>query len=126
MTPEQLQHELTQYTGTEAYHKFSITRDVCTDGVLFLAKEAGAFWLLEKIVLKLREESYVEKDYFAVVNVKVEDNKARIQFEDGDEHVFAVVYVDYTDFPLPECKLFAIWQEETKPGSWLILLPSEY
>ena len=49
------QSNLAQFTGTEAYHRWSplFPRMVLTDGAMFVAKHggtSGAFWLMDAIV----------------------------------------------------------------------------
>ena len=42
--------DLAQFSGTEEYHKLSMFgKFVCTDGVKYLAEQAGAFWLIDAI-----------------------------------------------------------------------------
>lgn len=41
---------LNHFTGTNGYHRFGLSsKVVATDGTIFLAKEAGAYWLLDAI-----------------------------------------------------------------------------
>lgn len=51
MTKEELENGLTNFYGTEDYHKFSILFPnlFLTDGVKFLADNAGAYWLMDII-----------------------------------------------------------------------------
>jgi hypothetical protein len=44
--------ELRQFTGTDHWYKHTLNRKVLfTDGVKYLADQAGAYWLLDEITL---------------------------------------------------------------------------
>lgn len=115
-------HDLAQFTGTEGYHKFTLTRDLLTDGARYVADRAGAFWLMDMVALELRGAQYHKKDGFVVVTLEVKDRAGEVRFDDGNGKVFFRREIDYTDFPLPELKLYAAWNE----NCWIIMLPSEY
>lgn len=61
-------------------------------------------------------------DHFAVVNMNVTGSSASLTLDDGNGHVFAKQFIEYTDFPLPEMKLYCCHDGET----WVIMLTSEY
>lgn len=115
-------HDLDQFTGTESYHKFTLTRDLLTDGARFVADKAGAFWLMDLIALELRGAKYHKKDHFVVVNLKVKERAGEVTFDDGNGNVFFRKAIDYTDFPLDTLMLYAVWNEDC----WIIMVPSEY
>lgn len=127
------QESLGQFTGTEAYHSLGLTtkmtKVIMSDGALHVAKEAGAFWLMDEIA-------------FAVAQVaKQNDRLAGIQFwhlqksgtiarllcyEDTGMKPAYVKHIEFTDFPLDSIDL---WVQPTQLGDedyWLIHLPSEY
>jgi hypothetical protein len=119
-----LQTELTQFTGTENYHRFNLLfRNVLlTDGAKHLADAAGAYWLMDVIASHLPSV----QGEFAVAILSV-DKKARFALcgdLDGEKmiDVFATQEIPYTDFPLPSAKLWV----QSDGENWVIMLPSEY
>lgn len=119
MNAAQLNSELHYFTGTEQYFFHPLfPKFHYTDGIRFLAREAGAYWLLEKIfslqglpVLKRHDRQFWK------LEVR-EDQTARLVCEDGDGSEIHVEAIAYTDFPLPEISLFFMER--------VLLLPSEY
>lgn len=114
--------DTSHFTGTEAYHRFGLFPDVATDGAIYVAKEAGAFWLLDAIAAQLRHKAWHQKDYFATAKLKVNDEKGVLTLDDGNGNVFATEKIQYTDYPDPEVTFFARWIGER----WVIMVPSEY
>lgn len=49
MNPNELQQNLNQFTGTFEYHRHWTRRLLFTDGVQYLAENAGAYWLIDLI-----------------------------------------------------------------------------
>lgn len=109
-----------EFTGTESYYRFGLTPDVLTDGARYVAEKAGAYWLMDEIVLNLRQLHY--SDWFAVATLKVSDGSAVLTIDDGNDNVIFTKDIPYTDFPDPEIKLFAARQD----NFWVLMVPSEY
>jgi hypothetical protein len=126
MTPQELQDNLRQFTGTQNYHRWSVLfrNFVMTDGVKFLSDEAGAYWLSDAIASHYG--SY-KKEGFVVANLMKDKGKWDLLLTDGDEHTLASQEIGYSDFPLEEISLYVIPQEiEDGSKLWVILLCSEY
>ena len=121
MTPEDLQTNLRQFTGTESYERWSILfrNFVLTDGTKYLAENAGAYWLMDAIASHFpayRDEGFVVAKF-------TKKNRAwLLLLEDGNDNILASQKIGFSDFPLPEITLYVIPQD----GLWVILLPSEY
>jgi hypothetical protein len=62
------------------------------------------------------------KEWFTCLTITVHDDTANITIEDGNGNTLATQHVEYTDFSLPEAKLYAVWQAPY----WVIMLPSDY
>jgi hypothetical protein len=115
--------DTSHFTGTEAYHRFGLFPDVATDGAIYVAKEGGAFWLLDLIAAQLRERKYHLKDYFAVARLAVNNNsQGTFTLDDGNGNAFLMKSIDYTDFPDPDITLFCQWNGDR----WVLMVPSEY
>jgi hypothetical protein len=113
------QTELAQFTGTENWYRHSIARNVhYTDGVLFVAERAGAYWLIDEIVLAQWGEAVLAGEEFQVWELIVEGSAAILRCEDGNGGRLLEKRIGYTDFPEPGIKLYCT--------DGVIMLPGEY
>lgn len=133
--------DLGQFTGTENWYRHAINRNITyTDGVKYMAETAGAYWLIDEIAL-LQTERRVKAEQFQVWTLKIrgkgelgldELQKAKgpeaipvksgpmatLTCDDGNGNVVFTKPIAFTDFPLPEIKIWCVDN--------VILLPSEY
>ena len=121
-TPEALESDLTQFTGTEHYYRHSLNRNFMhTDGVNYLAENAGAYWLIDLIAShqlsrKVRAESFQlwtltltgRKNPMAVAECRADSNAPLLARQE----------IEFTDFPLKSVKLYCV--------DGVLMLPSEY
>jgi hypothetical protein len=110
---------LRQFTGTESYTQYG-SHIKLTDGTLFLAEQAQAFWLIDlfgSYLVGLRG-----KEEFVCLKILTKSNRATVSIEDGNDNTFARQEILYTDFPLSSLTLYACWYGT----SWVVMLPSEY
>lgn len=118
MKADQLRRELNHFTGTtQLYYHPMFSKYKYTDGVRFLAQNAECYWLLEHIFIH-QTDPKIKGEEFQVWEIKVEDSKARIVVDNGNNHILKVFDIEYTDFPLAEYKLWMV-------GDTLLLI-SEY
>ena len=113
-----LQSELSQFIGTEKYHRIT-QRHFLTDGTMYLANQAKCFWLMDAVASHLPKYF---SDYFCVARLTVINLSAELVIEDGNDNVYARQKIEYTDFPLSEIKLYCQFDGEY----WVIMLASEY
>lgn len=106
--------DLNQFTGTENYYRHWTGRGIFTDGVQYLAEQAGAYWLIDAVF------SYRRREPFQVWTLrKNDDNSAVLTMqEDSGEPAKVRQTIPFTDFPLDHIKLYLI--------DSVLLLPSEY
>ena len=118
----QLKENLAQFTGTEAYHKWSVmSPSVLTDGAKYVATELGAFWLFDIIASHIEHGTMPKLNmYFSELTVS--DDGAKLQIEDGDGKVLAQQEISFTDFPLESIRIWSQWDG----NMWVHHLPSEY
>lgn len=133
MTPTELKNELSQFTGTAGYTRYSpalFPNVLLTDGAKFLAEAAGAYWLMDVVASHL--SSLVEGESFVIAHLRTYMGEhgrsayftlSRDLDEDEPIEVYAQQAVDYTDFPLDEVTLY-VARDDAK--TWIVLLPSEY
>lgn len=112
--------ELKQFTGTEQYLRIN-KQVVITDGVGYLAEEAGSWWLLDLFSSYLGTIDKI-KHPFVCLTLNVNDSQAKTVIDDGNGNVLAEQEIEYTDFPLATIKLYACWAQKF----WVVMLPSEY
>ena len=123
------------FIGTETYYRYGLSPYpfFYTDGINYLANEAQAFWLIDTIVsVQLLDE--VRREDFQLVTLKVnlEESKAILTIDDGNENVLYAQDILYTDFPLSSIKLYV--SRGMVPGfnykryglPQVLMVPSEY
>ena len=110
---------LSQFTGAEHYFRIS-RKCVITDGTKYLADEAGAYWVLDAAASYLLELGGA--DWFVLVRLVTDKHQAVLTLEDGNGSVRPSQQIPYTDFPLSEQVLYAVWDG----NHWVLMLPSEY
>ena len=111
--------DLAQFTGTTCYYRIS-TQHLLTDGTHYLAEQGGCFWIMDAVSSHLVEIG--TQDWFVVVRIEVTDHGAMMRYEDGNGKELARQAIPYTDLPLSELTLYAVWDTQ----HWVIMLPSEY
>jgi hypothetical protein len=120
MTACELETQLRQFTGTSQYARL-YAHVLLTDGAVFLADKAKAWWLLDVYASHLLHLNG-DAEPFTCLKMSVADHSAMVVIEDGNEKVIAKQPIEYTDFPLSEITLYGCWSEE----NWVVMLPSEY
>jgi hypothetical protein len=74
LTENELKENLKNFTGTEAWYRHSIYRSfLYTEGVQFLAENAGSYWLLDQIFGSQCEVD-VKSQKFQVWKLTAEEN----------------------------------------------------
>ena len=111
---------LSNFWGSEQLYFNPLFRAMkYTEGVRFLSVN-GAGWLVDLICATLLHAPKHAKKY-EFVHVKLTVNLPSkigvVKFDDGDDNVFYIHNLDYTDFPLPEISLYV--------ENGVIMLPSE-
>lgn len=101
-----MEDELGQFHGTSRYLK-NFTGLLFTDGVKFLADQAGCYWLIGLVGSYQRS---LEGVRFQLWELDAgEDNKAVVTMrEDTDEPVLVRQRIPYTDFPLRRFSFYCV------------------
>ena len=120
MKADELKMQLCQFTGTEGYTRL-MAKVILTDGAVFLADNAKAWWLLDVYASYLLHIDG-DREPFTCLKLTVADEAAVVVIEDGNDHLIAKQVIEYTDFPLASITLYACWSEDV----WVLMLPSEY
>lgn len=111
---------LRQFSGSETWYQHSLNRNVLyTEGAQYLAEQGGAYWLLDSIAIAQAHVNAVKAEEFQVWTLRVNpDSSALLTCDDGNGHVVYDQSIPFTDFPLPEVKLYFC--------NSVIMLPGEY
>jgi hypothetical protein len=109
--------DLAYFTGTTNWYQHSLTTVVYTDGVQFMAERGKAYWLIDEIATS-QMIKHVHQEPFQVWILKVQEKSATLTCEDGNDRTVYVKKIPYTNFPLPEIKLYFVDN--------VMMLPSEY
>jgi hypothetical protein len=123
------EHDLRQFTGSEHWYRHALVRNVSyTDGAQYVAEHGGAYWLLDIIAIAQRHDQAVKTESFQVWTLKVhETHKGTVICDDGNGKQLYRQELEYTDFPLPEMKLYCCADGVLGQGiDRVILVPSEY
>lgn len=118
--------DLSQFYGTEGYHKLTMSNLNFTDGWKHIATELGAFWLADIIASVQNLPKIKENNSLIVWRIVVEDKKAIVSAhsdveEDGSYSKKKELYeqkIPLTDFP----KGTFLWYQVND----VILLSGEY
>lgn len=125
MDASDLLNHLAQFTGSETFTRHSlIPRVLMTEGVVFLANEAGAHWLTDAVASYLCHES-ARREPFQVWRLAVNclTRSGQLTMTDGNNSTSLITQtLDYTDFPLAEIDLWLVADGE----NWVLMLPREY
>ena len=111
--------DLARFTGTTCYYRIS-KQHLLTGGTQYLAEQAGCYWIMDAVSSHVTEIG--TQDWFIVVRIEVTDYGAIMRYEDGNGRELARQAIPYTDFPLRNLTLYAVWDTQ----HWVIMLPSEY
>lgn len=127
------QTHLCGFTGTERWHKWSalFPRVLLTDGAHYIAENAGengAYWLMDAIASYQPDLLRVHSmRSFQLWKLEVDTAKHTAVLscqEDSDLTPLVTQEIEYTDFDLPELRLYCMPSGDGK--TQVILLPSEY
>ena len=117
LSPATLTNALAYFNGSDQVYPHSLLRTFSyTEGVQFLAENAGAYWLLD-LIFSHQLDPKVAREEFQVWILKVENQRGVVICEDGNGNKVAEQVIEYTDFPLREISL---WLENQT-----LMLPSE-
>lgn len=138
MQENQLYSELTQFIGSETWTSAGplFPNVIYSEGAVFLAENAKAWWLLEAIASHLVSgkeiREHVEKNpYFLGLHfwkLRKDGNGAILEcVEDTGCEPIVSQKIEYTDFPFPSSNEFTLYVGNDGPGTMTkIFLPSEY
>ena len=135
MNAADLANGLAHHIGTTSYTKHGLMRDLLmTEGVVFLAENAGAHWLTDIVASHLLTNKKLRDEEFQVWTLEkngedqAQPNRPhRVFVTDGNsDQPIVTQELGYTDFPLAEIKLYCSKAAEFGPKAWVLMLTSEY
>jgi hypothetical protein len=125
MRADELCGQLGQFTGSASYQRHGLMPNMLlTEGIVFLATNAAAHWLIDAIASYLYEPRAIQEE-FQVWNLAVDEasRKGVLWMSDGNSDTAIIRQeLDYTDFPLEKIALWLVRDDRY----WVLMLPSEY
>jgi len=113
-----LSQALAQFCGTTNYYLHWTRKYRYTDGVHYLAENAGAYWLIDAVVSHQVTPSVKVETFQAWKLQRNDDDTWTLSATDGNDRFIAVQQIEYSDFPLHSIELFLTDR--------CVMLPSEY
>ncbi len=124
LNANEIQAGLGNFYGTEGYHRVTVCPGlVATDGVAWLAQNAGCFWLIDEIALANRFNAKVRAEEMQFWTLKVTGNSAVLTCDHDENQPIFRKKIEFTDFPLPGIRIWVAFGDETAK---VAMLPSEY
>lgn len=121
MTDHEIQDNLANFYGSASFTPFNaFSKSVLTEGTVYLAEAAQAYWLFDAIQSHLHG---LNEDMVQSTLTVGKDGEATLELDDMDENIVATQDISYTDFPLRTIK---IWSVRNETGAYTHMLPSEY
>lgn len=108
LTPTELESALQHFYGSENsyYRQTPSGRIDYTDGIRFL-QQHGCYWLIDAISSYQTPEFKAEDDrQFWKLIVDLKTQQAKLICDDGNGNIRVNREIPYTDFPLPEIKIY--------------------
>ena len=125
MCPSSLQAQLAQFHGSTTRTRHALVPTVLmTEGMVFLARSAGAHWLTDAIASYIHDPRASQEEFQVWrLMVDVGTHTGVITMTDGEsDEAIVTQELDYTDFPLAEITVWLV-----RAGArWVMLLPNEY
>jgi hypothetical protein len=120
LAPALIQSGLHGFHGSEEFYRHPLNRKVTwTEGVQFLAEEAGAYWLLDEIALANQYQRAVKDEEFqvwtltlrnesrsGVLSLENENFDAVLTCGDSNGNTVYTQPIPFTDFPLRFVELY--------------------
>jgi hypothetical protein len=124
-TRAEIENGLAQCYGSEENRRHWTGRILYTEGVQYLAESAGAYWLIDVVASYQRDRRLKGCQGFQLWELKVnlEEKTGVVTVRmDSDTTPLITQSLVYTDFPLPQIKLYC--EGDAMPRT--LLLPSEH
>jgi len=115
------QSDLNQFCGSEKSYKHFLKRFTYTEGVKYLADRADAHWIIDAIASyqpQLLRDPMLRDFQAWKLTVNSDNKTAKLTCEKDTDVVMVTQDIPYTDFPLPEVRLYLCAK--------VLMLTSEY
>ena len=110
-TAAQLREFIAQATGFETHYRHALSGMSFSEGVKYIADEAGAYWLIDLILIASKFEKLQGKcEGLEFWRLTTKDGKGEVTCTDGgmnggEANVVFYETIPFTDFPLEEIAL---------------------
>lgn len=124
LSADEILSKLQNFHGCEVpyYRTIAGIQVTYTDGIKCLQEIADCYWLIDAIA-SYQTSEFKSVDYlqFWHLSVNLEEKSALLNCDDGNGNIRLSQPIEYTDFPLPEIKIWVDVSNEV-----FMMLPSEY
>lgn len=111
--------ELANFTGSQTFYRHPLFgKYVYTEGIQYLAENAGAYWLIDFIFSNQIDKKIKDQLFQVWILQRKENDSATLRIENGNKELVKRFKIPFTDFPLQTVTLWLV--DDT------LLLPSEY
>lgn len=109
------------FYGTTKYYPL-LNSLYLTDGTKTMADKLECYWIFDNIAIY---DHFIEQYDIVVVKIIAKENKATIEFLDGNDKGLALIPVQYTDLPDGEYEVWACKTELKGKKAYVACLPRE-
>lgn len=107
--------ELGYFTGTENYFK-AMFGLIYTDGIKYVAEEAGAYWLIDAVASY--QHQLKKQEFQSWILNQNPDQSWTLTATDGNDKVLVKQEIEFSDFPIAKISMYV--------SNNVLMLPSEY
>ena len=118
----EIAQNMRMFTGSQTLSMIGLSKDLLTEGTMYVALELEAFWLFDAI--SSHAHNFKGDEPFIVAKLTVDGNTADLTLTDGNYNVLAEQAIPYTDFPMYQILTYACFDKDL--GGYVHMLPSEY
>jgi hypothetical protein len=127
LSAQEIQSGLSQFIGSEEFYRISAFTPwlIATEGVKWLADNAECWWLVDAIAshqLACRKDEALKFMQFWTLKTDLAVGTGVLTCERDAGDIAITQHIDYTDFPLPEIR---IWVEGVWGQQMTMMLPGE-
>jgi hypothetical protein len=100
--------ELAQFTGSTTWYRHGLNRNITyTDGIQHLAERAGAYWLIDEVVLAQKCLT-VKREEFQVWRLIVNTltHHGELTCDDGNGNIVFREDIPFTNFPFKDFRFY--------------------
>ncbi len=100
--------ELGYFFGTERYHRISTFKSVVSDGIIYIMENGYSWFITDVLAVIEYGDDKLNQQEFLSIQLKLDDNKAKMIITDGNDTELYVQEYNFTD---AEVELNLYWRD---------------